>query len=106
MEYLLLVLRGVLSPSGGDILCASARRILCRNPELPRLPGIQAAVDVPSDRAGSDHVLGDLEDHRLKDNEPLRVPVALLDSHAYKNRSDVFLSDICGWTWSPTYINV
>ena len=70
MEDLLPVLLIVLSLSSGEILCASARRILLRNPELLRLPGIQAAVDVPPDRAGADHVLGELEDHRLKDDEP------------------------------------
>ena len=91
MEYLLPVLRGVLSPSGGDILCASVCRILRRHPELHPLPGIQAAVDVPPERSGAVHVFGELDYHRLKDNEPLRVPAALLDYHADKNRSDVFL---------------
>ena len=102
MEDLLPVLRGVLYHSGGEILCASARRNLRRNPELLRLPGIQAAVDVPPDCAGAVHVFGELDYCRLKDDEPLRVLAALLDSHADKNRSDVFLSDNCGWTWSPT----
>ena len=91
MEDLLPVLLIVLSLSSGEILCASARLILRLHPELPPLPGIQAAVDVPPERSGAVHVFGELDYHRLKDNEPLRVPAALLDYHADKNRSDVFL---------------
>ena len=73
MEDLLPVLRGVLSPAGAEILRASARCILRRYPKLPRLPGIEAEVNVPPERSGAGHVLGELEDHCLKYDEPLRV---------------------------------
>ena len=80
MVDLLPVLRGVLPPTGKYILHASARRILRQHRKLPRLPGIQPAVNPPPDRAGAGHMPGALEDHRLEDNGPLSILAALLDS--------------------------
>ena len=56
MEYLSLVLRGVLSLVSGKILITGALYILRQHPELPRLPSIQAAVGSEPDFSGGYHV--------------------------------------------------
>ena len=41
---------------------------------LAILPGVKAFTDLLSDRMGGDNMARKFQDHRLEDNEPLRVP--------------------------------
>ena len=45
VEYLRPVLRGVLPPAGGEILCASVHRILRQHLKLSPFPGIQTSFN-------------------------------------------------------------
>ena len=74
------MLWGTPPPAGGEIICASARRILRQHLKLPRLPGIQMTANSPEYCTRAGHVTGAMEDHCLEDNKLLCIPAALPDS--------------------------
>ena len=73
------MLKGVLPPADGEILCASARHILRQHLKLPRLRGIQTEVNPHPYCAGAVHVAVALDYHCPEDAEPLCVTAALLE---------------------------
>ena len=65
---------------------SSAHHILCQYLKLPRFPGIQMAVNCPSNFAGDGHVTGALDYHRLEDDEPICVLSGMLDSYEFHSQ--------------------
>ena len=55
-------------------MLARERNLLYQHLMLAILPGVKAFTDPLSDRMGGDNMARKFQDHRLEDNEPLRVP--------------------------------
>ena len=68
------VLRRILSPGGGQIVIARPEGVPDKHRMLAGLPGLQPFLYPAPDCMGCIDVVGSLHDHRLEDNEPLRVP--------------------------------
>ena len=86
MKYIRPVLHRFLPSAGGDILREGAPSMFLHNPELLRLPSIQAEVNSAPDHAGAGHVSGAMEDNRLEDDEYLRNPAVLTNSHELRGK--------------------
>ena len=74
MVSLCLVLRRLLPSGGGDIFPARLQHVLHQHGMLPLCPGVQPLSDVLTDGLVCGDMLVLLQDHRLKDDEPLQVP--------------------------------
>ena len=55
-------------------MCAHVQGLLYQYPMAPCLPVVQPLLDPLSNLLGCGDLIGLLQDHRLKDDEPLRVP--------------------------------
>ena len=73
MLGLSLVLLGLVSAGEGEVLRARAQGLLYQNPMAPYLPGVQPLLSPRSYSLGCGAVTSLLQDHCLKDNEPLQV---------------------------------
>ena len=82
--YLRPVIRGILPPSGVEILHASARCILHQHLVLPRFTGVRSPINMSPDLTGLGDVSGALEGRRLEYDKPIRVPAALPDSCEFR----------------------
>ena len=63
---------------GDDLLHASVQGLLYQHPVLARLPGVEPLLDPPPDSVVCSNISGLFQDHCLKDNEPLQVPLSFL----------------------------
>ena len=68
------VLLVLLSAGGSGVLRAHVQGLLYHHPMAPCLPGVHSLLNPPSDYLGCGYMIGSLQNHRLKDNEPLQVP--------------------------------
>ena len=84
--YLRPVIRGILPPSGVEILLASARCILHQHLVLPRFKGVRSPINMSPDLTGLGDVSGALEGRRLEYDKPIRVPAALPDSCEFRGQ--------------------
>ena len=68
------VLRRLLPLDDGKVLLAWPQCVFDQHRVFALPPGVQPLFDAPTDRLGCGDTMGSLQDHRLKDDEPLRVP--------------------------------
>ena len=68
------MLRRLLSPGGGHIVLARPEGVPDKHRMLAAPPGLQPFLYLAPDRMGCGDMAGSLQDHCLKDDEPLRVP--------------------------------
>ena len=77
MVFLCPVLRQLLPPGDGEIICARAQGVLDEHPILVILPSVQELLYPPLDGVGCGDMLGSLQYHRLEYEEPLQVPLSV-----------------------------
>ena len=58
----------------GEVLCARAQSVQYQYRVLRLCPGVELLLNYPSDDMGCGDMSGLLQDHFLKDDEPLQVP--------------------------------
>ena len=87
MEGLIPVLLGLLSAGGSEVLLVRVQGILHQHPMAPCLPGIQPLLNPPTYCLGYSDVTGLLQDHRLKDDELLQVPLSFLHHQGHHEAS-------------------
>ena len=68
------VILSLLSAGGGKVLHTSAQSLLHQHPVLACFPGVEPLLDTPPDCVVCGYISVSLQDHFLKENEPLRVP--------------------------------
>ena len=78
MVRLSLVLRRLLLPGKSEILPACPQCVLYHNGMPSLRPGVQTLSNALTDGLGCGDMTGLLQDHRLKEDEPLRVPPSVL----------------------------
>ena len=72
------VFRRLLPLGDGKLFPTRSQRVFHQNLMLPLLPGVQSLLDTPTDGLGCDDMLVSLQDHRMKEDKPLRVPHSVL----------------------------
>ena len=73
-----LALHRLFPPGDGELLNARAQGVLDKHPMLAVPPSVQALLYPPSDGVGCGDMLGLFQYHRLKNDEPLKVPLSVL----------------------------
>ena len=68
-----LVLLELLSVGGGEIFFARVQGLLYQNPVTIFLPVVKPLLNYLPDCVGCGDMMGLLQDHLVKDDEPLRV---------------------------------
>ena len=71
------VLLGLLSAGGDEVLCTHAQGLLHQYPMEPCLSGVQPLLSPPTDCLGCSDMRVSFQDHRLKDDEPIRVMLSV-----------------------------
>ena len=74
MVCLCPVLRRLLSPGGGQIVLSRPEGVPDKHRMLANPPGLQPFLYLAPERMGCGDVASSLQDYRLEDDEPLRVP--------------------------------
>ena len=73
MVILGVVLRRLLPPGDGMVLIACLQCVFNQHHVFVLPPGVQTLFDAPTDCLGCGDMMGSLQDHCMKDNEPLQV---------------------------------